>query len=269
MLRNPLLSLTLALCAAGCSTPSDKAADTDTDGTTVPEDTFPEDTAPEVDTTPDPADPDDTGSYFIIEVEGRAEVVRGTKFVGWQTLTAKWIKGLQTPGKPRCIYEQNVVNWERDPLREGETNPLSQADFDACPSCAFAFTVTLEEPPRVVEHYPWSEAPVDSDTDDTDVPQIPPDVVGSKEGGRTLNCDTLQQRQGYPTPEDFLDDGFPNWAGFAFDADADNDDDVTTGYLLVWFQRYGTWSPYAYNSTFDAASGAFTWSEALPYEYAY
>lgn len=256
--------LPLALLACG---DSDNSDDDDTD-LVVPDetaDTF--DPGPDTDDTDEPVDPNDTGVLYVIQVRGEAEVARGAKFEGWQALTAHWLAGGTTPGRAKCMYVQDLLNWERVVPSPG-VNPYAQpgpgglSTLDRCPDCTFAFTVAYSNT-RIETRYPST---VDSDTDDTDLP--PPDVAGSKAEGRRLNCTTLIQEQGFLTPEEIQERQAFSGVGFSPAVDGDNDD--STGWVYLWVDQAGSWSEYARTANFDALTGKFTWNSQFPYyEYAY
>ncbi len=248
-MRRNLWILTLL---AACNTTTDDL-DIDTDPIVVPDETG---ETGETDTDDSVVlSPDDTGALFQLEISGEASVARGVKFEGWQAVTARWLKGGVTPGKPKCIYLQDIVNWERQVPAPSAENPISPARFEACPDCDFAFTLVGSNT-READRYPTL-----FDTDDTDTT---PDLAGSSESkARHLNCDSLENNQGLVVPVD------GDFRGMGFSSIADGDNDDTTGWISFWIAQGSAWSTYQYVAHFDAEAGEFSWGVTLPpYEYA-
>ncbi len=245
-----LLLIPLVLMACGTKPEPDTTVDTD-DG--VPEDTFVPPTNEDTDVKPDP---NDSGTTFAWELEGRATVAPRAKLDGWQTLSAKWLKRGEINGPPRCMYQQRVRDWDHDPATKDLPNPISADQFDLCQGCEFAFTVTYTAA-ESVERYPWT---VDSDTDDTNPP--PADVVSTGK----MNCGTLVGKQGAHPASDVPTDP----QGWGFNAGLDGDSNPRTGIWLLWVDRYNAWSAYSYDvlSDYDPQAGNFTWKGmSQPYTY--
>lgn len=244
--------LVLATLAA-CATESDDL-DIDTDPAVVVDETA--ETGEVVDTDDDVVDPTDSGVIFELEISGQATVARGVKFEGWQAITARWLANGTTPGKPKCIFVQDVVNWERQDPAPSTPNPITADRFDLCVGCEFTFTLVSSDN-REVERFP------DLFDTDTDTDLGPPDVAGSRDEGRRLNCETLVEEQGLIPPED-------GYRGVGFSSEVDGDEDDSTGWVMLWVPMASAWSPYAYTANLDGEKGQFTWSQALPpYEYAW
>lgn len=240
----------VALVACGGSS-DDAPADTDPPATADTADTF----TPGADTDEEPVDPTDTGVLYAMQVRGEAIVARGVKFEGWQTLSAHWLRGGTELLAPRCIYQQDVLNWAR--ARPGEDDP-NENQLPSCPTCDFAFTVVTSGT-RVVERFPDTPDP---DTDDTDPP--PPDVVpGPAEGG--LSCESLVAVQGFPAADAIDEQIAPTALGFS--SAADGDGNLGTGVVYRWIAQAGSWSQESGTATFDGTTGTFRWSFAQAYEY--
>lgn len=245
-----LLLFPLVVLACGTKPDPDLTVDTDD---AVPDDTFVVPTDDDTDVKPDP---NDSGTTFAWELEGRATVAPRAKLDGWQTISARWLKRGTLNGPPRCMYQQRVRDWDHDPATSDQPNPISATQFSLCEDCEFAFTVTYT-PAESVERYPWT---VDSDTDDTNPP--PEDVVSTGK----MNCGSLVSKQHAHPASDVPTDP----QGWGFNSSLDGDDNPRTGIWLLWVDRYNAWSAYSYDvlSDYDPEAGTFSWKGvSTPYTY--